>query len=106
MASIQKKGDAYYCQFVYQGRRRTVTVGKVKLPEAEAFATRAEELLGLLARGRLTLPPGVEVTDFVLKDGRIDEPTPPKKEDKPITLSAFKAHYLEARSGGSMESNS
>src|SRR5262249_60653492 len=72
VASIQKKGEAYYCQFLYQGRRRTVTVGKVSEQDALAFGARTEELLGLLARGRLALPQGVQITDFVLADGRVE----------------------------------
>ena len=40
MASRQKKGDAFYCRFVFQGRRRTLTVGKVSPDTAQAFAPR------------------------------------------------------------------
>ena len=42
MASLQKKGDAFYCQFCYLGKRYTVTVGKVSEAEAEAFAGRTQ----------------------------------------------------------------
>ena len=27
MASLQKKGNSYYCQFTYHGKRHTFTVG-------------------------------------------------------------------------------
>ncbi|HEX5272023.1 MAG TPA: hypothetical protein VFW33_16110, partial [Gemmataceae bacterium] len=84
MASVQKKGDAYYCQFVFQGRRRTVTVGKVSAETAAAFAARTEELLALIARGRLLVPPGADITDFVLRDGRPDH----ESAWEPVTLCA------------------
>jgi hypothetical protein len=29
MASIQKKADSWYCQFMYRGQRHTFTIGKV-----------------------------------------------------------------------------
>jgi hypothetical protein len=108
VASVQKKGETFYCQFVHGGKRHTVTVGKVSRSGADAFATRTEELLGLLARGRLTLPPGIAITRFVLRDGRVEEAQPdaPAKVLEPLKLSDFKATYLEARSGGSMEANS
>lgn len=38
MASLLLKGDSYYCQFYYLGRRFTVTIGQVGKDEAEDFA--------------------------------------------------------------------
>jgi integrase len=109
VASIQQKGDAYYCQFLFQGKRWTVTVGKVSYQDALAFATRTDELLGLLGRGRLTLPDGVAITDFVLADGRIETVCPPaEKTPAPptFTLSLLRQKYEEAHQGGAMEQNS
>lgn len=56
MAGIRKKGDGYDCTFRFQGRCYYFTVGNV--PEAQAFAKSAEmdETLGLIERGRLTVP--------------------------------------------------
>jgi hypothetical protein len=45
MAALQKKGDTFYCQFCHQGRRHTVTVGRVSREEAEAFAGSADLIL-------------------------------------------------------------
>jgi integrase len=104
MASLQKKGGAFYCQFVFQGRRRTVTVGKVSPDRAAAFAARAEELLGLIARGRVTVPLGVDITEFVLRDGKA--PDPQVAALPPVTFQQFKEQYLETHCNGSMEPNS
>jgi integrase len=104
MASVQKKGDAYYCQFLFQGRRRTVTVGKVSADSAAAFAARTEELLGLIARGRVVLPPGTDITDFVRRDGRPLEPDPAPAAL--VTFRQLKDRYLETHRAGAMESNS
>ena len=34
MASLQKKGDSWYCQFIYVKKRRTFTIGPVEKKEA------------------------------------------------------------------------
>jgi integrase len=105
MASIQKKGDSFYCQFVFQGRRRTITIGKVSRAGAESFATRTEELLALIARGRITLPSRVAITDFVLHDGKPhDSPQAPPAVQ--ISFRQFKDRYLNTHGGGVMEANS
>ena len=106
MASIQKKGNAYYCQFLHGGKRHTVAIGKVGLPQAEAFAIRTEELLSLLARGRLSLPVGVEINEFVRKDGRVEAPAERLATADPIRFGIFKERYREAHQGGAMEANS
>ena len=76
--------------------------------QADAFAARTEELLLLLSRGRLTLPAGVGIGEFILKDGRVEAaPTPAGREAAGVLPpAAFRDRYLEARSGGSMEDNS
>jgi hypothetical protein len=78
--------------------------------QAEAFATRTEELLALLERGRLALPPGVEITDFVLRDGRVEPPAGGENtdtaKDEPIRFSGFKEQYREAHGGGAIEETS
>ena len=45
MASIQKKGEAFYCQFCFQGKRHTVTIGKVSRQEADVFVGKVDYLL-------------------------------------------------------------
>ena len=70
MAGIRKKGDGYHCTFRFQGRRYYFAVGNV--PEAQALAKGAEvdETLGLIERGRLTIPEGVTLEDFVAAGGK------------------------------------
>ena len=104
MASLQKKGPAYYCQFLYQGRRRTVTVGMVTEHSALAFVERVEELLDLIGRELITVPPGVDITEFVAKDGKVEESSVPVPQV--MTLAAFKESYLAAHDCGAMEENS
>ncbi|MBX9622552.1 MAG: hypothetical protein K2X82_01935, partial [Gemmataceae bacterium] len=45
MASLQQKGDGWYCQFVYKKQRHTFAVGKVDEAEARAVAAKVGYLL-------------------------------------------------------------
>jgi hypothetical protein len=103
MAGIRKKGDAYYCTFRFQGRRYYFAVGNV--PEAQALAKGAEvdETLGLLERGRLAVPEGVALEDFVAAGGKV-----PPVSARPETVTARQLfdRYLATLANGTIEENS
>lgn len=104
MASLQRKGDAWYCQFLYLGKRYTFTVGDV--PEAEAFQWRArcEQLLMRIKQGLLDVPRGVAIADFILFDGK--PPVDPAiQEHKQTTLHELREAYLATHGNGAIESN-
>jgi integrase len=104
MASIQKKGDGWYCQFMFSRRRHTFAVGKVDEAEAEAIRARVEYVLMRLKQGLMKLPAGADIVTFVLHDGR-----PPSAVVDPApstTLREFRDAYLEAFRHGAIESNS
>ncbi|AMV38429.1 hypothetical protein [Planctomyces sp. SH-PL62] len=69
MATIEKKGNGWCGQFLYQGRRRYFTIGKVTEAEARAKADQVGYLVMRLNQGPIQLPPGVDVVDFVKRDG-------------------------------------
>lgn len=104
MASLQKKGDAFYCQFMYLGQRHTVTVGKVSDDEAEAFAGSVDLILLRIKQKLIALPPGVGIDEFVLSGGKLPEQPIPTAEA--ISFATFKQKYLETHGNGSMEANS
>src|SRR5262245_46970057 len=104
MASLQKKGPAFYCQFLYQGRRRTVTIGQVSENAALAFTERVEELLDLITRRLITVPPDVDITKFIANDGKVlEEPAPVPQV---VKFAEFKEKYLATHRNGAMEENS
>jgi hypothetical protein len=39
MASLQKKGDSWYCQFMHRGQRHTFTIGKFDETESHNKST-------------------------------------------------------------------
>jgi integrase len=93
MASLQKKGNSWYCQFYWENRRFTFTVGRVTKPQAEAKATKVDEIVELLERGVLKLPDGVDVAAYVKHDGQPPAVESQKISQKP-TLGALRDGYL------------
>jgi integrase len=94
MPSLQQKGNAWFCQFLYHGKRHTVAVGRVNETEARAKSDQIGYLLMRLKQGLIKLPPGVDIRKFVERDG-----SPPPKPDvslsaKPLTLVEFRDRYL------------
>jgi integrase len=79
VASIQKKGESWYCQFAYENRRHTYTIGKVNEDEAQAVRGKFEYLLLRVKQGLLAVPAGVDICEFLQFDGK-----PP--DDKPVTI--------------------
>lgn len=104
MASLQKKGDAWYCQFIHDRKRHTVTVGEVSQTEAYQWKTRTEQLLLRLRQNLLEVPPGVSVADFILFDGKppVD---PALSVRKDTTLGDLSSAYLATVSNGAIEAN-
>jgi integrase len=107
MASLQKKGDTYYCQFFYQHHRRTFTVGKVTQAAAESRAEAVDVILAKLERGQYALPDGVDIVDFVVVNGDVRKlqktaETPPRPQ--PASLEAIRDQYA-ATHAGALEEN-
>ena len=104
MASIQRKGDAYYCQFLYAGRRHTFTIGKVTATEAAQWRAKADHLLMRLDQRLIELPDGIPITDFVKHDGKPPLPEPVAKA-KTTTLHELREAYLATVGRGAVERN-
>ncbi|ODU00289.1 MAG: hypothetical protein ABS79_03625 [Planctomycetes bacterium SCN 63-9] len=96
MASLQKKGNSWYCQFYWLNRRHTFSVGRVSDGQAEAKATKATELIELLERGVLKLPVGVDIATFVKHDGQPPAPAESQKVPQKSTLGELRDAYLKA----------
>lgn len=74
MASLQKKGRSWYCQFCHQGKRHTFAVGQVAEEEARAKAAQVDYLLMRLKQRLIALPAGIDIVSFVQCDGRPPAP--------------------------------
>jgi len=102
MASLQRKGDCFYCQFLYAHKRRTLTVGKVSLAEARQWKSRAENLLMRLKQRLLELPVGCDIVDFIQHDGK---PPVAADESTNTTLHQLREAYLGVFSNGAIAKN-
>jgi integrase len=97
VASIQKKSESWYCQFVYRKQRYTFIVGKVDEIEARAVKGKVEYLLMRLKQNLLTLPPGCDILTFVIHDGK--PPGIPSLPQKELTLSELHGAYVRSQQG-------
>lgn len=96
MASLQKKGNSWYCQFFWKNRRFTYSVGKVTLNQAEAKATRTEEIISLLERGLMKIPDHCDVLAFVKYDGQPPIAEESQKFSNQTLLNELFQDYLKA----------
>ncbi|QVL30780.1 site-specific integrase [Telmatocola sphagniphila] len=103
MASLQKKNQSYYCQFLFQGKRYTVTIGQVSDQEANAFVGKIEHLLMRIRQKLLAVPKGVKIVDFLLTDGQVT--SEPLEEEGPLTLEFLRDLYLQTHGNGALEAN-
>ncbi|MBI1349291.1 tyrosine-type recombinase/integrase [bacterium] len=92
MASLQQKGNGWYCQFLFQKKRYTFSLGPVSSTEAETKASQVDYLLLRLKQHLAVLPPGVGIVEYVQFDGRIVPPESPAAEALP--LSMLREKYL------------
>ena len=58
MASLQLKGETWYCQFMFKRERYTFTVGKVEESEAHAVAAKVDYWLMRIKQNLVHIPPG------------------------------------------------
>ncbi len=102
MAGIRKKGDGYHCTFRFQGKRYYFAVGDVTEAQANAKGTEVDETLALIERGRITVPEGVALEDFVACGGKV-----PVVSARPETATARQLfdQYLAAHGNGTLESS-
>ena len=103
MAGVRKKGDSYYCTFRFQGRRYYFSIGNVTEEQAKAKGVEVDETLDLIERGRLQIPEGVSLEEFVSAGGKA-----PVISARPETITAKHLfdHYLMTHANGTIEASS
>src|SRR5262245_8673135 len=103
MAGVRKKGNGYYCTFRFQGKRYYFALGNVPAAQAQAKGAEVDETLALIERGRLTVPDGVTLEDFVAAGGKA-----PVLSARPETVTARRLvdRYLQTHANGTVEENS
>jgi hypothetical protein len=102
MAGVRKKGDGWHGTFRFKGRRYYFAVGNVPEDQARAKATEVDETLSLIERGRLEVPDGVQLEEFVAAGGKA-----PAISARPEVVTARQLfdHYLLTHGNGTVEAS-
>ena len=104
MASLQKRGNAFYCQFLYQKRRFTFALGPVSEAEAQAVASKADYILMRIKQGLLD-PQGTDIITFIQNDGKVPVVEIAAKVQQSLSFAEFSSGYLTAFGAGAIEAN-
>jgi hypothetical protein len=103
MASLlfDQAAKTFYVRFRYGGRsfKRSLETANQKL--ARGQVTRVEEMLLLLRRGRLTIPPAADPAVFILSDGKLLQ----HSESKLVTLAELMSAFQANRVAGHKEAS-
>jgi integrase len=100
---MRKKGDGWHCTFRFRGKRYYFAAGNLTEPQAEAKGSEVDETLDLIERGRLTVPDGVSLEDFVAAGGKT-----PVVSSRPESITARQLfdQYLKTHGNGTIEASS
>jgi len=101
MASLQKKGESWYCQFMHERQRHTYTIGKVDEAEANTTAARIDYILMRIRQQLIEVPLGMDILTFIKHDGKPPVTVP----SGPIStsLSQLRDAYLKTFGNGALE---
>ncbi len=102
MASLRPKGSSYFVRFRLAGRQFERDVGQDRA-RAEATRKRVEATLLDIKNGRLRVPEGVDIAQFIVSDGAAT--AKPKLPDTQ-TLTDLFHRYEEALPAGALEPTS
>lgn len=102
MASLERRSGRYRIIFRYAGIKFHHALKTDDSREVESCLARLEENLRLVERGRLEVPPGIDLPVFLLSDGKLNgKPT----IEKPPLLGEFFARYHSSLPVGAKEGN-
>ncbi|OWK47317.1 tyrosine-type recombinase/integrase [Fimbriiglobus ruber] len=102
MATLQIRNGSFRILFRYLGRRHTFTIGRVAKREAELLAANVDRILLRVEQRLLTVPPGIDIVEFVRSDGTLKTPEAAIEE---FTFAAVRDGYVEAHATGAVEAN-
>lgn len=98
MPSLENRNGSWRVVFRFRGEKRSFTLGPVQAADAAAFRASTAELLRLLARSLVRLPPGCPIEEFLLHRGN-----PPAHAaavaagQQQLTLDQLRDAYLQAQ---------
>jgi integrase len=107
MAVAEKRGDWYWIDFRFAGKRYRQPLKTQNPTVAETVAGGVNHTLMLLEQEALQIPEGADIASFVLSGGRaVKSPESNGQTKEPFTLAEFKEKYIETLSIGAVEQSS
>ena len=103
MASLQKKGDSWHCQFRFKNQRHTWVIGPVEEIEARAIKAKVEYLLMRIKQHLIDLPAGMDIVTFIKCDGKPPEYVTVRQEE--YTFGQVREAWIWTHSNGTIEQN-
>jgi integrase len=94
-------GVLWYCQFKVGPERFTVPLGSMSKREAKDKAALVQERVRKIKRGEETVPAGMTIRDYIVRDGR-----PVEVPVEVLTLGQLRDKYLETHGNGALEATS
>jgi integrase len=95
MAALENRNGSWRVIFRYKGQRHVFTIGPVSAADAAVHKAATEELLRLLKRNLLDVPPGCTIEDFMFHRGKPPEvQTAARVAKKELTLAELRDAYL------------
>lgn len=102
MPWLERRGNKFRIKFRYSGKNHSVPLKTADEREAEGLLGRFEENLRLLKRGRLELPDGAELGQFLLSDGKLHSKPQPKPT---LSVAEVFDFYQRTLTAGAKEAN-
>src|SRR5690349_16801713 len=96
MASIEFRSGRWRVVFRHNGDKHAFTIGEVDAETAENYRSSTDELLRLLKRNLVAVPPGLGIEDFMFHRGKPPEHIAPNGQ-KLLTLESLREAYLRSQ---------
>lgn len=97
MAALELRGKRWRVIFCHKGEKHAFNIGEVKSSDAEIFRASTEELLRLLKRNMVTIPPGCTIEQFMFHRGNPPAVMAVPTTTKELTLIALQESYLDSQ---------
>lgn len=102
MAWLVIRKGTFHVSFRHGGRHYCRSLKTANQKKADGAKARLEENLADVERGRLEVPPGADLSAFLLSDGKLQKKVVIQKE---LTLGEFLKRYQEEMPVGAKEGN-
>src|SRR5262245_14959110 len=106
MASLHERNGWFHVFFRLGGQQTSIALKTKDRKDAEALLGGVEKVLFRIEQGFLEMPPGCDLRQFLLSDGKATHKPNLGNSAGRLTLGELCERYLDVHGNGAMESNS